>query len=220
MSDTDIVERLRRFESLSRKGKLILGQNFHESLLEGATEIEHLRAIVRNDQEFDKIEKTYIAEIERLRAGRAAVWAECRETCAKLLDLRGLGVARGLPLRTHHPLHQQECAMANEPMSLKDRLRNPAYVVESDILYLDIAKTRDDLDAAADRIDRLERALQKIQEPITVAADGDTVTACQDLHELISDIADEALNEVGDRRGSEQRERVASPNSPTPEDQG
>lgn len=39
-------------------------------------------------------------------------------------------------------------------------------------------------------------ALQKICEPITVAADAETLIACQDLHELISEIAQEAIDDA------------------------
>lgn len=53
--DDDLVGRLRRYEGLSRKGKLILGGNFHATLIEAADalerqreEIERLRAICRD----------------------------------------------------------------------------------------------------------------------------------------------------------------------------
>lgn len=50
------------------------------------------------------------------------------------------------------------------------------------------------IDDARKEIERLRAALRKIMEPITIAADAETVTACQDLHELIRDIADQALS--------------------------
>ncbi len=90
MSDTDIVERARKsveWLAHNANGFSLIEWNRHSNnLLEAIAECERLRSTVRNDQEFDKIEKTYITEIERLHAGRAAVWAECRETCAKVCD--------------------------------------------------------------------------------------------------------------------------------------
>lgn len=86
--------------------------------------------------------------------------------------------------------------MAEEKMTLVECLRNPMWVTPGDMpSSLARAEMLEDMDAAADRIERLETALKKIQEPITVAADADTVSACQDLHELICDIARAALED-------------------------
>lgn len=45
--------------------------------------------------------------------------------------------------------------------------------------------------------DELVAALRKICEPITVAGDIETVSACQDLHEIICEIAQGAIAKAG-----------------------
>lgn len=64
----------------------------------------------------------------------------------------------------------------------------------------DLHAMMDQLSVTANKIadDRaiLLRALRKICEPITVSGNADTVSACQDLHELIIEIAQEAIEQV------------------------
>ncbi len=65
MNDTDIVERERNKRVADRWSELCVvgSHDFYKALFQ----------IVRE-------------ECERLRSGRAAVWAECREECAKVAD--------------------------------------------------------------------------------------------------------------------------------------
>jgi hypothetical protein len=70
---------------------------------------------------------------------------------------------------------------------------------------------------AADTIERLKAAIAKIRKPITVAGPSDVVTACQDLHELICDIADQALAEA--KTGSSAAFSCAAKGSTLPEPQ-
>ncbi len=61
-------------------------------LIEAANAIEYLRAAYTALQ--NAAQETGVRdgnELQRLRAGRAAVWAECRETCAKVADDNAAG---------------------------------------------------------------------------------------------------------------------------------
>lgn len=63
-------------------------------------------------------------------------------------------------------------------------------------MHADRIKTEAARRALLERVKKLEAGLRKIMEPITIAADPETVVACQDLHELICDIADRVLQEA------------------------
>jgi hypothetical protein len=69
----------------------------------------------------------------------------------------------------------------------------PALLDELEGLRADLGRTVTHASRLAMRETELRAALLKICEPITVAGDADTITACQDLHEIICEIAQEAL---------------------------
>jgi len=106
----------------------------------------------------------------------------------------------------------QKVRVEVEPGSIPDGIdcRNETIKLQDEHclrLGEEIAALRLEADAAGSRItgleamladaqaevERLREALEKICEPITVAADAETVVACQDLHDLICDIAQTAL---------------------------
>lgn len=68
---------------------------------------------------------------------------------------------------------------------------------ESERLRADLGRTVTHASRLATRETELRAALLKICEPITVTGDADTITACQDMHEIICEIAQEALSKSG-----------------------
>ena len=76
---------------------------------------------------------------------------------------------------------QEMASACSVPMDLWNRHSNA------------VLEAADALTDAQAEVERLRKALEKICEPITVAADAETVVACQDLHDLICDIAQTAL---------------------------
>ncbi len=83
--------------------------------------------------------------------------------------------------------------MSNEPMTLVERLRNPAWTNDN---VLHPEQTSETMDKAADAICVLLAALHVICRPITVMGDAETVSTCQDFHELIVSFAQEAIAKV------------------------
>ncbi len=89
MSDTDIVERSKR--TLAFWGDKAMGYN---------------TILIRE----------LVAECERLRSGRAAVWAECKEECAKVADTLASNASQ---LRLHAgEMTQQELRTAQAVLIL------------------------------------------------------------------------------------------------------
>ncbi len=70
MSDTDIVEAKKAINCLM-------------FAIDDASVLADVKRIMQG----------MIDEVERLRAGRVAMWAECREACAKVADRYAMGAA-------------------------------------------------------------------------------------------------------------------------------
>ncbi len=66
-----------------------------------------------------KVATAAAAELQRLRAGRAAVWTECRETCAKVAEESEHGITGGSWRRRYSltTWHGMECSKRTENAS-------------------------------------------------------------------------------------------------------